>query len=35
VRAFQFPQACTVILVILLTVTAIDAISQRMRRIFI
>jgi phosphonate transport system permease protein len=35
VRAFQFPQACTVILIILLTVTAIDAISQRMRRIFI
>lgn len=35
VRAFQFPQACTVILVILLTVVAIDAISQRMRRIFI
>lgn len=35
VRAFQFPQACTVILIILATVTAIDAISQRLRRIFI
>ena len=35
VRAFQFQQACTVILIILLSVTAIDAISQRMRRIFI
>jgi phosphonate transport system permease protein len=35
VRAFQFQRACTVILIILVTVTLIDALSQRLRRIFI
>ena len=35
VRAFQFQRACTVIIIILLAVTAIDALSQRLRRIFI
>jgi len=35
VRAFQFQRACTVILIILLAVTVIDAISQRLRRVFI
>jgi phosphonate transport system permease protein len=35
VRAFQFQRACTVIIIILVTVTIIDALSQRLRRIFI
>ena len=35
VRAFQFQRACTVIFIILLAVTIIDALSQRLRRLFI
>ncbi len=35
VRAFQFPRACTVILIILVAVSVIDAASQRLRKIFI
>ncbi len=35
VRAFQFQRACTVILIILVSVSLIDALSQRLRRVFI
>ncbi len=35
VRAFQFPQACTVIIVILIAVSVIDAGSQWLRRAFV
>jgi phosphonate transport system permease protein len=35
VRAFQFQRACTVIIIILVAVSVIDALSQRLRRVFI
>jgi phosphonate transport system permease protein len=35
VRAFQFPQACAVIIIILIAVIVIDAVSQWLRRMFV
>lgn len=35
VRAFQFQRACTVIMIILIAVILLDALSQRLRRVFI
>ncbi len=35
IRAFRFQETCAVIIIIVVTVTLIDAASQRLRRLFI
>jgi phosphonate transport system permease protein len=35
IRAFQYAQTCAVMLIIIVTVTAIDVVSARVRKAFI
>jgi phosphonate transport system permease protein len=35
VRAFQFQQTCAVMIIVVITVTVVDFLSQRLRRLFI